>query len=280
MKATLTCNFCKYIFVKKPYLIFLGFLTSQMRFLFSSPEEPLQLFSCFFSQCLDFIMASSPKPILLDLLKCIKACHPQITVSNSDYLKCAKECLVKLLGDAVPEKTVTHTAKSFVDYVRRLYKQKDQKYKSLLSHKWFKGALQWIEPSEKVPVSPSPQATSSIQTRQQSKIPFELKSKRQQDRDTQKIREENDPSAIIKAAVQLFREIGCKDAAFTLQNLAHSPEEFGPVLRKAITYKPIDVSKVSKPQANAFILDKGITRDGWEGLCKLVNSEDQRLLYS
>ena len=76
------------------------------------------------------------------------------------------------------------------------------------------------------PVPPNPPKTR--------KKTFEELGKRQQDRRTAELRSEYESQAIIQAAVQHFREIGAKDAAFVLKNMSEDPEKSRRIIEKVI----------------------------------------------
>ena len=115
------------------------------------------------------------------------------------------------------------------------------------------------------PVPPNPPKTR--------KKTFEELGKRQQDRRTAELRSEYESQAIIQAAVQHFREIGAKDAAFVLKNMSEDPEKVGGELRKLL----VDDSNGKLPQISrskclAYILDRSMTREDWDATCRLVNT--------
>ena len=210
-------------------------------------------------------------PTNLDLIKCIKKCHPDAKINDSDYFDYAKQCLEQVLpaSSTSTDEDFQHTSRQYVKYVRHLWNKSkvSRHFNTLLQNKWFKKKLEL-----KSPAPPSSPATPAVPPRPPvTRKLFDEKGPRQQRRDTAKIREENEPSAIVMAAVQYFREIGANDAAHVLKKMKEDPK-IGEDLRHFLEDSPEKLPQVSKDKCLAYILDRGMTRIDWEETCKLVNT--------
>ena len=137
----------------------------------------------------------------------------------------------------------------------------------LLKIKWFDETVVLSSPAPKTPTPPKEPPKPPV-----TRKSFKEKGERQQRRDTALIRELHDSDAIVKAAVQYFREIGANDAAFVLNTMKDDPQGIGADLRKLLKDSPEKLPQVSKAQCLAYILDRGMTRIDWEETCKLVNT--------
>ena len=139
----------------------------------------------------------------------------------------------------------------------------------MVKSQWFGERLVLLtapQPSKPTPppVPPKPPTTRSLKA-------FEDLGKRQQDRITAQLAEEYEPSAIVRAAEQYFRRIGCNDAAFVLEKMQDEPEKLGGPLRKSLVDPIKKLPQISRSRCLAYILDRGMTRTDWEDTCKLVN---------
>ena len=103
---------------------------------------------------------------------------------------------------------------------------------------------------------------------------FEEKGHRQQCRDTAKICNENEPSSIVKSAVQYFQEIGGNNVAFVLKMMKEDPK-IGKDLKHFLVDSPEKLLQVSKSRCLAYILDTG---NDWKETCKLANTSGNYFL--
>ena len=209
-------------------------------------------------------------PTNLDLIKCIKKCHPKTPIDHHDYFANAKLCLRHVLPSSTStDEDYEHTSRQYVKYVRnKLWNQSKfgKKYETLIKNKWFLRKLEMKSPAPRSPATPAVPPRPPV-----TRKSFDEKGPRQQRRDTAKIREENEPSAIVMAAVQYFREIGANDAAHVLKKMKEDPK-IGEDLRHFLEDSPEKLPQVSKDKCLAYILDRGMTRIDWEETCKLVNT--------
>ena len=217
-------------------------------------------------------------PTRRDLLLCIRTHHPTTAISNSNYYKHAKSCLAHVLPGS-PEKELEETSTTFVDAVRRRYK-KARHFDRFKENPWFDCELKLKSPPVPPPVPTPPKPPTSPKRVVTRKLSFEQKKKRQQDYDTLKIRESHEGPAIVQAAVQYFRSIGCHSAAYVLKELKANPEEVGDDLRKFFIDTPQKLPKVSNARCLAYILDRGMTHVDWDETVKLVNTPGNRRLPS
>ena len=211
-------------------------------------------------------------PSRRDYLKCITRCHPKTPITHRDYFANAKQCLQHILpaSSSSSDEDFAHTSRLFVNKVRELKKKKSgTNYKTLIAYSWFNDPLQMKSPAPKAPPTPPTTPPEPPITRR-SKT-FDELGKRQQDRITAKCREQYEPSAIVQAAVQYFRGLGCHDAAFVLKSMNEDPQQVGGELRKLLADPNEKLPQVSRCKCLAFILDRGMTRVDWDETCKLVN---------
>ena len=208
----------------------------------------------------------------LELLQCIKQCNPNIHILRSpfqDYCAAAKVCLQTLLGGTGDSESVKYTSEQFAKYVRQLFDSKkiNSHWDRLEKHAYFKKRL-WLRKSP----------SSKQKVPQKSDLSFDEKSKRQQDRITQKLRAENDGKAILAAAVQVLRETHGNDSAYVMKHLMEDPEVLAQELRDFVTKKPQPLGQVKRNIALAYILDCGMTKCDYEKTCALVNSQGTSIL--
>ena len=214
-----------------------------------------------------------------DLLECIKSCHPDVKIENPAYYEKAESCLKKLLpsSSTTSEKDFEYTSRMFVDYVRMNYKKKkiDRHFKALIKLKWFDSVLEikHSPPPKTAPAPPSPK-----KKRVTRKLAFEEMGKRQRDYTTAKIRDENEGTAIVQAAVQHFRQIGAHGAAYVLKEIQSNPQEVGEKVRKYFVDTPEHLPQVSRSRCLAYILDRGMTHIDWDETVRLVNTPGNRRL--
>ena len=209
--------------------------------------------------------------INLDLIKCIRKCHPDVSINHTDYFKVAKECLKMVMpaSSTSSDEDFEHTSRQYVKYVRNQLWNKtkvSRKFEALTKNKWFAKKLEIKSPSPRAP--PTPVSPPKPRVTRKS---FDEKGPRQQRRDVARIREENEPSTIVMAAVQYFREIGENEAAFVLKKMKEDPK-IGKDLKQFLVDSPEKLPQVSKSRCLAYILDRGMTRIDWEETCKLVNT--------
>ena len=221
-------------------------------------------------------------PTRRDLLECIKSCHyPRVKIEDSDYYECAVSCLKKLLpsSSTSSEEDFVYTAGLFVDYVRKLYRKSNinRHYKALNQLGWFDEELVLKNsPPPKTAALPLPPPPKK--QRVTRKLAFEEMGKRQQDYTTAKIREQHEGPAIVQAAVQYFRQVGCHGAAYVLKEIQTDPQEVGEKVRKYFVETPENLPQVSRARCLAYILDRGMTHVDWDETVKLVNTPGNRRL--
>ena len=211
-------------------------------------------------------------PTRRDYLECIKKCHPDAKVMNKDYYLKAKICLHHILpsSSTTTDMNFAYTSRRFVDDVRARWKGKCRSFRDIKKLNWFDENLELLTappPKPRTPALPVPQKPPTTRSLKD----FDELGSRQQNRVTAKLAEEYEPSAIVKAAEQYFRRIGCNDAAYVLKNMQKEPEKVGGNLRKSLEDPIEKLPQVSRPKCLAYILDRGMTRVDWEETCKLVN---------
>ena len=132
-----------------------------------------------------------------------------------------------------------------MEYVRELWKDKKigWNFKRLRTKSYFQLKINLREASsESVPSVPSPPPMPST-----SKSYDEV-GLRQKQRITARLRSQNDPNALVDAAVQHFRSIKDNDAAFVVKKLRDEPFELGKKLRDVIVNPQEEFSQVSNQE--------------------------------
>ena len=239
-------------------------------------KEPI--FNLVIAQYSKIIMAAmvGSMPSRRDYLQCIRNCNPKTSITHSDYFVNAKECLKLILpaSSSISDEDLSHTSRLFVNKVREEWKKSKigKNYKTLIALSWFNEPLEVKSPAPKplpVPSTTPPEPPKPPTTRKS----FDDLSQRQQDRITAKCREQYEPRAIVQAAVQYFRGLGCHDAAYVLKNMNEDPQQIGGDLRKLLANPNEKLPQVSKSKCLAYILDRGMTLVDWNETCNLVNEQ-------
>ena len=95
-----------------------------------------------------------------------------------------------------------------------------------------------------------------------------------------KLAEEEDLNALLDAAVIKFKAAGLKDDAFVLKAMKKSPWDLATKLKEVIE-NPEKFEKnepISPAQALAMVLDVGLSEEDYNKLCKIINSDNYRIL--
>ena len=95
-----------------------------------------------------------------------------------------------------------------------------------------------------------------------------------------KLAEKEDLNALLEAAVIKSKAAGLEDDAFVLKAMKKSPGDIATKLKEVIT-NPEKFEKndpISPAQALAMVLDVGLSEEDYNKLCKIINSENYRIL--
>ena len=97
-----------------------------------------------------------------------------------------------------------------------------------------------------------------------------------------KLADTEDINALLDAAVIKFKAAGLEDDAFVLKEMKKRPGELASKLKEVIKNPEVfeKDDPISPAQALAMVLDIGLSEEDYNKLCKIINSDNHRILPS